>query len=332
MNLPSISVLIPTLNSEATLGECLDSIASQDYPAELVEVIVADGGSRDETCEIANAHGGRLVSNPLRTGEAGKAAALRHSSHDLVALIDSDNILPQRDWFRRMVAPLVDDEAVVGTEPWKFTRRSGDPAFTRYCAMLGMNDPVCHFIGNYDRMNLLTGRWTSLPIRVEDRGGYLIFNLGSGPMPTIGANGTIWRRRSLEPWADRDYLFDIDVLGELAKGGAVRFAKVKVGIVHIYAVGLRQFADKQRRRVRDYLSFRCATGRTYPWESHTRTGIARFVLASVAVIPLLIDTVRGYRRSRDFAWLLHAPACWLTLAVYGSELILHQLAGRTRNQ
>ena len=328
MNLPSISVLIPTLNSQATLGECLESIASQDYPAQSVEVIVADGGSHDETCEIARARGARLVSNPLRTGEAGKATALRHASNDLVALIDSDNILPQRDWFRRMVAPLVDDEAVVGAEPWEFTRRSRDPAFTRYCAMLGMNDPVCHFIGNYDRMNLLTGRWTSLPVREEDHGGYLTLDLGNGPMPTIGANGTIWRRSALEPWADRDYLFDIDVPVELAGGGAVRFAKVKVGIIHVYARGMRQFAEKQRRRVRDYLSFCRATGRTYRWESHAKTGIARFVLASVTVIPLLIDTVRGYRRSRDAAWLLHAPACWITLAIYGWGYI----TGRLKDQ
>ena len=50
--LPSISIIIPTLNSEKTLKDCLGSIAMQDYPKDKIEVIVADGGSTDGTLEI----------------------------------------------------------------------------------------------------------------------------------------------------------------------------------------------------------------------------------------------------------------------------------------
>ena len=50
--LPSISVLIPTLNAAKVLGKCLRSIATQDYPKEKLEIIVADGGSTDETLDI----------------------------------------------------------------------------------------------------------------------------------------------------------------------------------------------------------------------------------------------------------------------------------------
>ena len=56
-DLPSISIVIPTYNSERTLSLCLGSIAEQDYPREKIEIIIADGGSKDRTLEIAEKFG-----------------------------------------------------------------------------------------------------------------------------------------------------------------------------------------------------------------------------------------------------------------------------------
>ncbi len=76
---PAVSVIIPTLNSEKTLMDCLESITMQDYPEDKIEVIVADGGSIDSTIELVSSLDGKstirfkIVSNKLKTGEAGKA-------------------------------------------------------------------------------------------------------------------------------------------------------------------------------------------------------------------------------------------------------------------
>ena len=45
MSLPRISVVVPSLNQAPFLGEALDSVLAQDYPA--LELIVMDGGSTD---------------------------------------------------------------------------------------------------------------------------------------------------------------------------------------------------------------------------------------------------------------------------------------------
>ncbi|NIA06548.1 MAG: glycosyltransferase [Actinobacteria bacterium] len=49
-NQPLVSVLIPTYNMARTLGACLDSVLSQDYPA--FEIIVSDNYSTDSSAEI----------------------------------------------------------------------------------------------------------------------------------------------------------------------------------------------------------------------------------------------------------------------------------------
>jgi len=48
------SVIIPARNEEDNIGECLRSVLTQDYPAELFEVIVVDDHSTDNTAGIVN--------------------------------------------------------------------------------------------------------------------------------------------------------------------------------------------------------------------------------------------------------------------------------------
>ncbi len=121
---------------------------------------------------------------------------MKHASGEIIALIDSDNILPERDWFARMAAPF-DDPEIAGAEPLYYTYRKEDGYITRYCAMLGMNDPLCLFLGNYDRMCMVTGKWTQMPVIQEDKGNYFKIELDDKKLPTIGANGFLVRRDAL---------------------------------------------------------------------------------------------------------------------------------------
>ena len=314
MTQPSVSIVIPTLNAAHVLPACLGSIRRQRYDGP-IEVIVADGGSTDATPDLAREHGARVVPNPLRTGEAGKAAGLRHARHDIVAFVDSDNVLEEDDWLARMVEPFA-DPAVAGAEPWSFNVRPQDSLLNRYCALLGANDPLCIFLGNYDRVSALTGRWTDVPVQARDAGRYLVVDLDPRDHPTIGANGFLARASVLAKLGLGDYYFDIDVVHRMAARGHGRVAKVKLGITHLYGRGLGTLARKQLRRIRDYHWFRRSGLREFPWRSGRERRVAWFVLSTVLVLPLLYQTARGALRRPDSAWWLHVPACWVTLAVY----------------
>ncbi len=325
-----LSIIIPTLNSGRTLEACLAAIRGQDFPRHELEIVIADAGSTDDTLAIAPRHGvEHIVANPLRTGEAGKSAAIAASRGDLLALVDSDNILPDPDWLRRMTAPFADPE-IMGTEPLAYTCRAEDPALTRYFALLGMNDPVCLFLGNYDRWCGITGRWTGLPVPQADAGDYLKLTLSEAQLPTIGANGFVFRRTLLERVAWTPYFFDIDVVHQAVAAGHPHFAKVKTGIVHLYCDRLALFRRKQQRRIHDFLYFAATRQRTYPWQRQNKLAIIQFALCTVLVVPLLVQMCRGMRRHPDRAWWYHLPVCWITLWIYGFATLGRLLGRKTQ--
>ena len=319
--IPFVSILIPTLNSQRVLGNCLISIKRQDYPKNRLEIIVADGGSIDETIKIAEKYNTRIYHNKLKTGEAGKAVALKKARGELVALIDSDNVLPGKDWLKKMVQPF-SDKAILGSEPLWFTYRKNDNFINRYCALLGANDPYAFFVGNYDKLSVLSGKWTGVKIQQEDKKNYLKVFFQKPPFPTVGANGTFWRRRLLlEVIGKANYLFDTDIPYAIARQRReFCFAKVKVGIVHLYCQSWHDFYRKQKRRVCDFLSLEQSGQRKSTYQRNNFKQIL-FVLSVVTVIPLLIQTVKGYSRKSDLAWFFHPIANWITLLVYSTQIL-----------
>lgn len=317
MEYPSISVIIPTYNSARTLNLCLNSIIKQNYPKDFIEIIIADAGSADQTLKIARRYTDKIYKNPLKTGEAGKAVGIKKAQSEIIAFIDSDNILPQRDWFKRMVIPFHDPQ-IVGSEPIRYTYRKKDRMITRYSALMGLNDPLCYFLGNYDRVNSITEKWTAFPIKTEDKGNYLKFQVRPAHIPTIGANGFLIKKECLLKTPNKDYLFDIDVVYSLSKIGYAHYAKVKIGIIHIFAGNTLNFIRKQKRRIKDYLYYQNAGLRAYQWKDFPRKKIVRFIAYSLTIFPTFLQSLKGYAKRPDSAWFFHPLACFLTCIIYSA--------------
>jgi rSAM/selenodomain-associated transferase 2 len=102
----SISAVIPTLNAAGTLSTTLDALCSS---AMVREVIVADGGSSDETLARAGMAGARVVIAPRGRGvqlAAGAAAA----SGDWLLFLHAD-CRPEPGWESAVDAFLTAPEA-----------------------------------------------------------------------------------------------------------------------------------------------------------------------------------------------------------------------------
>src|SRR6266511_1555711 len=73
-NVTKVSVVIPTLNEAHSIGATLDAISQL---SRRVEVIVVDGGSDDDTREIARAHGAKVIASERGRGACIRVGALR---------------------------------------------------------------------------------------------------------------------------------------------------------------------------------------------------------------------------------------------------------------
>lgn len=319
----SISIVIHTFNSSSTLRECLESIFGQDFPMEKVEVIIVDGGSTDETLEIARNFEVKIFHNSLRTGEAGKSVGLMAAEGELVAFVDSDNILPDVNWLKSMLSPF-EHEDLVASEPYAFTYRRQNSLITRYVALYGVCDPLQLYVGNRERWNLARLNWTDdASHEVVDKENYYLVKLKKkAKIPTIGANGFIGQRELLLKANCKPYYFDIDVVYELTQMGFNKVAMVKTGIVHLHANNIMIFIRKAYRRIRDYFCFR--SYRKYPWGASIKE-MAMFALHALTVLPLPKEAVKGYNRKPDVAWFFHPFACMLVLLTYGFSYLMFRM-------
>jgi glycosyltransferase involved in cell wall biosynthesis len=88
--MPSISVLILTLNEEVNLGACLESCSWCD------DIVVFDSFSTDRTAEIASSKAVRFIQRRFDNYAAQRNAALAevHYKHPWVLMVDADERTP----------------------------------------------------------------------------------------------------------------------------------------------------------------------------------------------------------------------------------------------
>lgn len=112
---PELSIVVPTLNEATRIGSLIDALR---VPG--TEVIVADGGSTDETREIAAAHGARVTLAPRGRGPQMNAGAAMARGANLLFL-HADTTLP-KDFLSVVVQTLEDPCVSLGAFRFKLDR------------------------------------------------------------------------------------------------------------------------------------------------------------------------------------------------------------------
>ena len=107
------SLIMTVRNEAASIGRLLDTIPAQTLPPD--EIVVVDGGSTDATLEVLSSFKERLplriVSMPGANISAGRNAAIRNASHDIIAATDAGVRLDPR-WLEKLTQPLLEEEGV----------------------------------------------------------------------------------------------------------------------------------------------------------------------------------------------------------------------------
>ncbi len=90
---PRVTIAMPAFNEEHYIEACIASVQAQDYPRELIEILVADGRSTDRTRAILarlSAEDPRIqmVDNPARLQAAGLGLMVKQATGDVIVRMD----------------------------------------------------------------------------------------------------------------------------------------------------------------------------------------------------------------------------------------------------
>jgi cellulose synthase/poly-beta-1,6-N-acetylglucosamine synthase-like glycosyltransferase len=123
-----VTVIIPARNEEDNIGNCIQSLLEQDYPAELLQVIVIDDHSTDGTAEVVNAfnnpriqviHLKDFVQSEINSYKK-KAIeiGIAHAVGDWIITTDAD-CTAGKEWISTMMAYRKETDAVLVAAPVK---------------------------------------------------------------------------------------------------------------------------------------------------------------------------------------------------------------------
>jgi cellulose synthase/poly-beta-1,6-N-acetylglucosamine synthase-like glycosyltransferase len=112
MTKPSVSVIVPCYNEQATIGKLLEAIYAQTFPRASLEVIIADGMSSDGTRVAIEAFASShtdlqlvVVDNPKQHIPAGLNAAIKRTRGEIILRLDAHS-MPYPDYIAQCVACL----------------------------------------------------------------------------------------------------------------------------------------------------------------------------------------------------------------------------------
>lgn len=139
---PTVSVVVPARNEEASIEACLRSIMAQE-PKPL-EIILIDNGSTDQTSAIGQRLGVKVVYQAKPGLHIARQTGLEIATGDVVAATDADCIA-QPGWVDEIQKAFVDPQVVEAYGPLEFFDA---PWFDTILAKYGW--PV--FVGIMDKL------------------------------------------------------------------------------------------------------------------------------------------------------------------------------------
>lgn len=114
-NLPIISIIIPCRNEKGFIGQCLNSIIGNDYPKDMLEIIVVDGMSEDGTREIVREYITKfpsiiLLDNYKKTTSSALNRGIETAKGEIIMIMGAHSIYKE-DYISQCVRHLIKGDA-----------------------------------------------------------------------------------------------------------------------------------------------------------------------------------------------------------------------------
>ncbi len=236
---PSITIIVPVRNAERTIDKTFEYLEAIEYPKDRQEIIIADGGSTDQTLDVVRRWQRRydfikLVEVPdCKSPGHARNAALKAATGEFVLFTDGD-CAPNPDWANEILRPFFDDPLIGGVGGEVLTLRTEpDNPTEAYCEQTG-------FLSVSGRCGLMeSGYFPGLTDRAphEVNGGnyspfFATANVAFRKSAIDAVGGEFWHEPTGE---DVDFSLRI-----LQKGYRLYFAKSAV-VKHMHRVSLESY-------------------------------------------------------------------------------------------
>ena len=115
-----VSIIMPCYNESAHIGEAIESLLNLEYPKDMLEIIIVDDCSTDNSVQVINQYQKKyknlkLIINKKNSGGAAEPTniGIKAAKYDYVAVVDSDSS-PEKDALIKMLGFLQKDKKVGG--------------------------------------------------------------------------------------------------------------------------------------------------------------------------------------------------------------------------
>ena len=114
---PKVSFLIPLLNEEKTLRQCLDSLLEVEYPENKMEILLAIGPCKDDTRPIVEKYASKhlnivLLDNPTGNTSIGRNICIQHATGEML-MNYSGHVIAEKNLLKELAVRLQSEPADV---------------------------------------------------------------------------------------------------------------------------------------------------------------------------------------------------------------------------
>lgn len=306
-NTYSISIIMPTFNSEKTLEDSLKSIREQEFDQTQVEILLVDGGSTDRTAEIAQKYHAVMIHNARKLPEFAKQQGLLAAKGRYGIFIDSDESFINMNSLKNRVSIMESYPFVKNIVSTGQVCKQGENGVVRYANFIG--DPFSNFVyryNGYNRIEDLTRQY-----KHKDVGnGILLSFQGCTVLPLFDALGNMFEIETARAIYYRDgknKSFAANIFSNMVQQTMCAVVMKEDFICHRAGLDKKTYLSKLKWRVKNNLFQTEGVG--FAQRSKKESGLRKrklfFIPYCGLVVPVVLEAVKLTIKNRDLYFLNH---------------------------
>jgi glycosyltransferase involved in cell wall biosynthesis len=298
-----LSIITPTLNNKKDIKRFLESIKRQTY-YDKIEIIIADGGSTDNTVEIAKKYKVNLFNNKDIFADIGVNEGIKRAKGKIIMILATDNIFKQSDAIEKIIK-VFDDKRIIAAFP-KQDSQSKDTIFSKYINTF--TDPFNHFVYGY-ASNPRTFKYIYKTLKRTKE--YVVFDYKSNKLVPMIAFAQGFAVRSGFKRNEKNSFDDTTPVLELIEKGKKIAYVDSVSLYHHTINGLSHFIEKQAWRTRNFINKKnFGISHRVKLLSETQTQrIKIWPIYALTIVPPFLYAFYHLIKDREKMWIFHPVLC-----------------------